>query len=109
VEGYNEGEITRERMLSALLQTKRYVPCPKSPLVSLPRLLGKLDDLRERKLALISSPAGFGKTTLLSEWIDHQAQQLVPLQVAWLSLDSNDNAPEGMSYHNIRTFYTGIV
>src|SRR5207249_683122 len=42
----------------------------------------------ERKLTLISAPAGFGKTTLLSSWI-HQRQ----LAVAWLSLDAGDNDP----------------
>ncbi|HEY3474621.1 MAG TPA: hypothetical protein VGK56_08430, partial [Anaerolineales bacterium] len=80
-------------MLNAVLQTKFYVPRPKSRLVSRLRLLRKLDGLRERKLALISAPAGFGKTTLLSEWIEHQDQQPSPLQVTWLSLDSNDNNP----------------
>jgi LuxR family maltose regulon positive regulatory protein len=80
-------------MHSALLQTKLYVPRPKPRLVSRPRLLGKLDRVRARKLTLISAPAGFGKTTLLSEWIQHQNQQPRPLQVAWLSLDSNDNDP----------------
>jgi LuxR family maltose regulon positive regulatory protein len=80
-------------MHSALLQTKLYIPRPKPRLISRPRLLGKLDRVRERKLTLISAPAGFGKTTLLSEWIQHQYQQLSPLQVAWLSLDSNDNDP----------------
>ena len=80
-------------MLNPLLQTKLYVPRPKSRLVSRPRLLEKLDNLRERKLALVCAPAGFGKTTLLSEWIQLQDQQQLPLQVAWLSLDSNDNDP----------------
>jgi LuxR family maltose regulon positive regulatory protein len=80
-------------MLSALLQTKLYVPRSKPRLVSRPRLLGKLDALRERKLTLVSAPAGFGKTTLLSEWIEHQSKEQLPLQVAWLSLDSNDNDP----------------
>ena len=80
-------------MLTALLQTKLYFPRPKTRLVARPHLLGKLDSLRERKLTLVSAPAGFGKTTLLSEWIEHQDLQPLPLQVAWLSLDSNDNDP----------------
>ncbi len=79
-------------MASPLLQTKLYIPHSKSPRVSRPHLLGKLDCLRERKLALISAPAGFGKTTLLSEWIEQQGQQ-PPLKFAWLSLDANDNNP----------------
>lgn len=80
-------------MLNAVLQTKLYVPRPKPRLVSRPRLLGKLDRLRERKLALVSAPAGFGKTTLLAEWIEHQGKGQSPLQVTWLSLDANDNDP----------------
>jgi LuxR family transcriptional regulator, maltose regulon positive regulatory protein len=80
-------------MLTSVLQTKLYIPPPKSRLVSRPRLLGKLDNLRERKITLISAPAGFGKTTLLCDWIEYQGQQQLPLQVAWLSLDSNDNDP----------------
>ena len=80
-------------MLDAVLQTKLYLPRPKTRLVPRPRLLGNLDDLQERKLALVSAPAGFGKTTLLAEWIEHLDQHQRPLQVAWLSLDANDNAP----------------
>jgi LuxR family maltose regulon positive regulatory protein len=41
-----------------------------------------------QRLTLISAPAGFGKTTLLSEWIP-QSEHCVP----WLSLDANDNDP----------------
>lgn len=80
-------------MLSNLIQTKLYIPRLKSRLVSRPRLLEKLDTLRERKLALISAPAGFGKTTLLSEWIENQENQPNPLEFAWLSLDPDDNDP----------------
>jgi LuxR family maltose regulon positive regulatory protein len=80
-------------MSQVILPTKLYMPIPKPKVVSRPRLLLKLDTLRERKLALISAPAGFGKTTLLSNWIEHQGQQQPPLQVAWLSLDPNDNDP----------------
>jgi LuxR family maltose regulon positive regulatory protein len=56
-------------------------------LVSRPRLWQRLTEAltRERSLILISAPAGFGKTTLLSEWIQH-----LPLPVAWLSLDQSD-------------------
>ena len=102
-------------MLSPLLQTKLYIPRPKSPRVSRPRLLGKLDSLLERKLALVSAPAGFGKTTLLSEWIDHQDQGQFPLQVAWLSLDSNDNNPARFlnyfvgALQNVDVTFTGEV
>jgi hypothetical protein len=46
-----------------------------------------------RKLTLISAPAGFGKTTLLSQWVHLRSEGTPPLQVAWLSLDEGDNDP----------------
>ncbi len=87
-------------MAIPLLQTKLYTPRPRPSLVPRPRLLEKLDCVLERKLTLISAPAGFGKTTLLSEWIEHQdlrrrrqRQKQTAPQIAWLSLDTNDNNP----------------
>jgi LuxR family maltose regulon positive regulatory protein len=73
-----------------LLNTKLYIPPIRSGLVPRPRLIERLDaGIRQGcKLTLISAPAGFGKTTLVSEWV-HRAD--VP--VAWLSLDEADNDP----------------
>ena len=58
-------------MTEALLRTKLYVPPTRPNLVPRPRLTGKLDQALEMgcRLILISAPAGFGKTTLLSEWL----------------------------------------
>ncbi|MBI5563730.1 MAG: AAA family ATPase, partial [Chloroflexi bacterium] len=58
--------------------------------MSRPRLLQQLDaDLRSNhRLILLSAPAGFGKTTLLSEWIANNTDQL---RFAWISLDERDN------------------
>jgi len=78
-------------------------------------LLNRLDEGLHRKLTLVSAPLGFGKTTLLSEWINHQKAEdggmkaeenkiqptslakqdlsLHPFQVAWVSLDARDNDP----------------
>ena len=58
-------------MEAPLLQTKLHIPPIKAELVSRSRLIERLDEgLRiGRKLILVSAPAGFGKTTLLSEWI----------------------------------------
>ena len=58
-------------MPTPLLQTKLYIPPVRPEMVLRPRLLERLDEgLRlGRKLTLVSAPAGFGKTTLLSEWI----------------------------------------
>lgn len=75
-------------MLDTLLKTKLYIPPARSELVSRPRLLERLDAGLRRKLTLISAPAGFGKTTLLSAWVS-QSQ----LRAAWLSLDEGDNDP----------------
>ena len=73
-------------MLDPLLLTKLYIPPPRPKVVLRPRLFERLNEGLHRKLTLISAPAGFGKTTLVSEWIADCG-----LQVAWLSLDERDN------------------
>ncbi len=77
-------------MSDSLLLTKLYVPPPRSNLVLRPRLVEQLNKGFSfgRKLTLISAPAGFGKTTLVSEWLDGCQRQ-----VAWLSLDEGDKDP----------------
>jgi LuxR family maltose regulon positive regulatory protein len=70
-----------------LLETKFYCPQWSADLVSRPRLIDRINP--QRKLTLVSAPAGFGKTTLLAEWI-----AAVPTRsVAWVSLDHSDNDP----------------
>ena len=54
-----------------LLRTKLYIPLPRIELVSRPRLMERLDAGLHRKLTIVSAPAGFGKTTLIGEWIAH--------------------------------------
>jgi LuxR family maltose regulon positive regulatory protein len=79
---------------TALLATKFYVPRPRRGLVPRPRLSERLDRGAASKLVLVSAPAGFGKTTLLSEWL--AAGPAAPVDerlVAWLSLDRGDNDP----------------
>ena len=71
-----------------ILQTKLYIPPIRPELVSRPRLIERLDSGLRRKLTLVSAPAGFGKTTLVSEWVAGS-----DLHVAWLSLDEGDNDP----------------
>ncbi len=71
-----------------LLKTKLFIPRPRKNLVSRPRLIESLNAGLDRKLTLIAAPAGFGKTTLLSEWIPQS-----PRCVTWLSLDEGDNDP----------------
>jgi ATP/maltotriose-dependent transcriptional regulator MalT len=56
-------------MVTPLLATKLYVPPLRRDFVPRPRLLERLDEGLHRRLALVSAPAGFDKTTLLSEWL----------------------------------------
>ena len=76
---------------SPLLETKLYLPRWRPGLVPRPRLIGRLDQAIERKLTLISAPAGFGKTTLLAEWL--AAAEAGERPAAWVSLDQSDNDP----------------
>ncbi len=71
-----------------MLLTKLHVPSPGSNIVHRPHLIEKLNSGLERKLILVSAPAGFGKTTLICDWLD---QSQVP--AAWVSLDRRDNEP----------------
>ena len=52
-----------------LLRTKLYIPAPRPELVPRPHLIERLNAGLHQKLTLISAPAGFGKTTLASEWV----------------------------------------
>ena len=77
-----------------LLATKLYVPGPRRGLVPRPRLSERLDRGAASKLMLVSAPAGFGKTTLLTEWLAAgPGTPADPRSVAWLSLDRSDNDP----------------
>src|SRR5512136_3009041 len=80
-----------------LLTTKLYIPPPRPALVPRLRLVERLNAGLDAtcKLMLISAPAGFGKTTLLSEWIYsvETVEQTIPTLFAWLSLDKGDNDP----------------
>jgi LuxR family transcriptional regulator, maltose regulon positive regulatory protein len=100
-----------------LLATKLYVPLPRPHLVARRHLVERLRTGLMGKLTLISAPAGFGKTTLVSEWLaklrieneelrkrgrDHDSQFSIlnsQFKVAWVSLDVDDNdAPRFWSY-----------
>ena len=74
-------------MAIPLVQTKLYVPKVRRSLVARPRLSGRLRRGAESRLLLISAPAGFGKTTLLAEWL---AAPRTGGSVAWLSLEESD-------------------
>jgi LuxR family maltose regulon positive regulatory protein len=75
-------------MAVVVLKTKLAVPPVPSSWMSRPRLLRLLDSDRGRALTLVRAPAGFGKTTLLSEWADRHDPA-----PSWLALDEGDNDP----------------
>lgn len=78
-------------MASPLLETKFYLPRPQRGLVARPALLDRMDRGTASKLILLSAPAGFGKTTLLAEWL--AGIRANGGSVAWLSLDPSDSDP----------------
>jgi LuxR family maltose regulon positive regulatory protein len=71
-----------------ILQTKLYIPPIRPELVSRPRLIERLNAGLHCRLTLVSAPAGFGKTTLVGEWVTGCGRP-----AAWLSLDGGDNDP----------------
>ena len=75
-------------MSTPILATKLYIPPLRPYVVSRPRLLKRLNEGMYRKLILISAPAGFGKTTLISAWLVDCKRP-----TAWLSLDRGDHDP----------------
>jgi LuxR family maltose regulon positive regulatory protein len=95
-------------MSTPILATKLYIPPPRAKIVLRPRLIDRLNEglSTSCKLTLISAPAGFGKTTLVSEWVATCGRP-----VAWLSLDERDNDPARfISYlvAALQTIQTGI-
>ena len=72
-----------------VLRPKLSRPQAKPDWIARQRLLARLDQGLERQLILVSAPAGFGKTTLLAQWL-----RTNPFASAWLSLDERDNRAE---------------
>ena len=75
-------------MATPVLATKLYLPPPRPEVVLRPRLTGLLNEGLHCRLTLICAPAGFGKTTLVGEWLSGCQRP-----AAWLSLDEGDNDP----------------
>jgi LuxR family maltose regulon positive regulatory protein len=91
-------------VLDPLVSTKLGVPKARTNLVARPHLIEKLDQEPENRLTLVSAPAGFGKTTLLVEWLEDRADDGV--SVAWLSLDEGDNDPACFLSYLVTAFQT---
>src|SRR5579862_4848088 len=85
-----------------VLGTKLHVPSPRRRLVSRPRITDQLlvAGGEGPRLVLVAAPAGFGKTTLLAQWLAHAAGTS-QFRVAWLALDPGDT--------ELRTFLTHLV
>jgi LuxR family maltose regulon positive regulatory protein len=79
-----------------LLATKLHVPRPRPGFVPRPRLAERLDDGLAQGLVLVCAPAGYGKTTLLADWIQRGEHP-----VAWLCLDPADNDPARFWRHTL--------
>ena len=75
-------------MQSPILTTKLFTPTPPAQIIPRARLFETLQEGTSTKLTLVTAPAGFGKTTLISDWA---VQQTKPM--AWYSLDERDNDP----------------
>ena len=97
-------------MSTPLLATKLYIPPPRLNIVLRPRQIARLNEGLHGKLTLIAAPAGFGKTTLVSEWLAARTEDrglrtetvtsslspqssALSTRVAWLSLDEGDSDP----------------
>jgi len=76
-------------MIPSILKTKLHIPVPLSNCIHRPRLMKKLEEGKSCKLTLVSAPAGFGKSTLVSDWIQRSSSSLF----TWLSLDDGENNP----------------
>src|SRR5579859_7987559 len=81
-------------MSTPVLVTKLFVPRPRPNIVPRPRLIERLNEGLRGSLTLIAAPAGFGKTTVVSEWVAGCGRP-----TAWLSLDEGDNDPARFLLH----------
>lgn len=79
------GSDTHTPETPALLRTKLHRPRLADDVITRSHLLERLNRGFQRKATLVSAPAGYGKTTLLGQWLDQ-----APYQAVWLSLDENE-------------------
>ncbi|MDH5229468.1 MAG: LuxR C-terminal-related transcriptional regulator [Gammaproteobacteria bacterium] len=90
-------------MSSPILSTKLFIPTVRSHSVERTRLLERMNEGVGRCLSLISASAGFGKTTLVIQWITHYQKT-----VAWFSLDENDNDTHRFLVYFIKALQTVV-
>jgi LuxR family transcriptional regulator, maltose regulon positive regulatory protein len=90
----------QDRHMSGFIQTKFEIPVLLPRLVARLALMNQLDRVLEGRLAVVSAPAGFGKTTLLGQWCQTALDR--GMDVAWLSLGEGENEPGSLLDHIIR-------
>lgn len=83
-----------------ILQTKFHIPPQREKRVKRQRLMTRLNRIPDCKLTVIRAPAGFGKTTLIRDWIETTSDP-----VGWLSLDPSDNAPYRFAQYFVHAFH----
>ncbi len=88
-------------MSTSILATKLYIPPPRPQAVLRRRLIEQLNEGLHRKLTLVCAPAGFGKTTLISEWLAGCERP-----AAWLSLEEGDSDPARFLSYLVAAFQT---
>jgi LuxR family transcriptional regulator, maltose regulon positive regulatory protein len=84
------GESVGNQLVDSMLEAKLQPPLARSEWVDRTRLLEELQRANRRPLTLIAAPAGYGKTTVVTQWL---ASDFRPPSVAWISLDMSDNEP----------------
>lgn len=85
-----------------ILQTKLTPPPVRSDRVHRPRLTQRFSGNLEHPLTLVCAPAGYGKSTLLSEWF--HSESAIPIPFGWFSLDEDDNDPVRFLIYLISAF-----
>ena len=86
---------------SIVLPTKLHRPQTRDHDVLRPRLLAHPDAGLQRRVTLISAPAGYGKTILAAQWLEH-----LPRRAAWLSVDEQDSSLERFLRYLIAALHT---
>jgi LuxR family transcriptional regulator, maltose regulon positive regulatory protein len=83
-----ENSVLSSEQRESLLRTKLFAPSSRTNQIARPRLLEQVSGGLDKALILVSAPAGYGKTSLISGWLRD-----IPIASAWLSLDEGDNDP----------------
>jgi ATP/maltotriose-dependent transcriptional regulator MalT len=99
MEGGEQMDLSSQEQREPLLRTKLFVPLLQPKRVNRPRLTGRISSGLDKALILVSAPAGYGKTTLVSSWL-HETK----IPSAWISLDEGDNDP----IHFLQYFLTAL-